>query len=213
MLLNFRIASENLRKVGIMSEVSKHQSERVSVNESSVPLLHVSTDDNCRSLSHNKHISRIQDDVVHIDGRDPVEKVSSQRGDLEALPTLLTVTRRTARIGVRSSGKILLLDPHEVISVEAQGNYVMLRRQTDSHMLRESISVAAEKLKPYGLVRIHRSVLVNKSYIMEILPLRTGDYVLRLKGGKEYTVTRTYKKRIRDFADTWIGLDAFADRI
>ncbi len=42
--------------------------------------------------------------------------------------------------------------------VEAEGNYVLLRRDAASDLLRESISAITEKLKPHGFVRIHRSV-------------------------------------------------------
>jgi hypothetical protein len=68
----------------------------------------------------------------------------------------------------------------------------------------------AEKLKPYGFIRIHRSVLVNGSYVEEIQPWPTGEYGLRVNGGREYTVTRTYKKELRTLAELWIGVDTFA---
>jgi len=41
----------------------------------------------------------------------------------------------------------------------------------------------AEKLKPYGFIRIHRSVTVNISAVEGVQPLPTGEYRLRLKGG------------------------------
>ena len=76
-------------------------------------------------------------------------------------------------------------------------------------MLRESISVMAEKLEPYGFIRIHRSTLVNTSFVEEIQPRSTGEYRLRVKGGKEFTVTRTYKKNLKSLAEFWIGADNF----
>jgi DNA-binding LytR/AlgR family response regulator len=63
----------------------------------------------------------------------------------------------------------------------------------------------AEKLKPYGFVRIARSVVVNTSAVEEIQPLPTGEYRLRVKGGKEYLATRTYKHNLRDLAQLWVG--------
>jgi DNA-binding LytR/AlgR family response regulator len=67
----------------------------------------------------------------------------------------------------------------------------------------------AEKLKAYGCIRIHRSVLVNGSFVEEIQPWPTGEYVLRIKGGKEYTVSRTYKSNLKSLAKFWIGVDTF----
>jgi hypothetical protein len=76
-------------------------------------------------------------------------------------------------------------------------------------LLRDSISVVAEKLEPYGFIRIHRSVLVNASFVEAIKPYSTGEYGLQVKGGKEYTVTRTYKKNLKFLAKFCIGNSFF----
>ncbi|MGA8272720.1 MAG: LytTR family DNA-binding domain-containing protein [Candidatus Sulfotelmatobacter sp.] len=133
---------------------------------------------------------------------------------IEFLPQLKAMAHQSpssfgAKIGIKSNGRILFIDPHDIAVVEAEGNYVLLRRDTGSDLLRESISTIAEKLEPYGFVRIHRSVLVNASFVQEIRPCSTGEYQLRLKGGKEYTVTRTYKKNLKSLADFWIGTGTF----
>ena len=67
----------------------------------------------------------------------------------------------------------------------------------------------AEKLKAYEFLRIHRSVLVNASFVEEIKPYVTGEYGLKVKGGREYTVTRTYKRNLKSLADFWIGGSPF----
>jgi two-component system LytT family response regulator len=129
---------------------------------------------------------------------------------VEAPPRLQdSFPKKPARIGIKTKGRILFLDLGEVAAVHAEGNYVSLKRESGSHTLRESISEIEKKLKPYGFIRIHRSVLVNGSFVEEIQPWATGEYGLRLKGGKEYTVTRTYKKNLRSLAEFWIGTDTF----
>lgn len=118
---------------------------------------------------------------------------------------------RPVRIAIKTKRKILLINPSDVLAVEAKGNYVLLRRRADSCSLREPISSLTEKLKAYGFVRIHRSILVNSSWVEEIHPGPTGEYTLRLAGGKEYTVSRTYKANLKSLAQSWIGTDSFAD--
>jgi two-component system LytT family response regulator len=122
----------------------------------------------------------------------------------------MTSGQRPCRIAIKASGRILFIDPEQVVAVQAAGNYVLLKRETGSYLLRESISVMADILKPYGFVRFHRSVLVNRSMVEEIKPWTTGEYGLRLKDRKEYTVTRTYKKNLRNLAAFWIGTGAFS---
>lgn len=113
--------------------------------------------------------------------------------------------REVPRIAFKAKGSILLLDLTDILAVEAEGNYVLLRHQRNPYLVHESLSSMAEKLKPYGFIRIHRSAIVNISAVEEIQPLPTGEYRLRVKGGKQYLVTRTYKHNLRDLARLWIG--------
>jgi DNA-binding LytR/AlgR family response regulator len=113
--------------------------------------------------------------------------------------------RQSPRVAIKVKGRILFINLGDVVAVQAEGNCVSFQRSSGSYLLRESISAMAEKLEPYGFIRIHRSVLVNASLVEEIKPYATGAYGLRIKGGKEYTVTRTYKKNLKFLAEFWIG--------
>jgi DNA-binding LytR/AlgR family response regulator len=128
---------------------------------------------------------------------------------LDLHPQFEAVLPRRARIAIKAKGKILFLDPDEVAAVEARGNYVLMQRTGGSELLRESMSTVAEKLRAYGFVRIHRSVIVNASFVEEILTLSTGDNILRIKGGKEFAVSRTYRKNLRSLTPLWIGTTTF----
>jgi len=125
---------------------------------------------------------------------------------MRALRQLEVIAKRQApRIAFRAKGSILLLDLADILAVQAEGNYVSLRHRHNPYLVHESLSSMAEKLKPYGFIRIHRSVIVNISAVEEIQPLPTGEYRLRVKDGKEYLVTRTYKRNLRDLAQLWVG--------
>ena len=113
------------------------------------------------------------------------------------------------RVAIKTTGRILFINLGDVVSVQAKGKCVYLQWKASSYLLRESISDVAEKLETHGFIRIHRSVLVNTSFVKEIRPLSTGEYCLRVDGGKEYTVTRTYKKNLKCLAEFWIGTGAF----
>jgi DNA-binding LytR/AlgR family response regulator len=128
---------------------------------------------------------------------------------MELVTSLKAPVPRSAKIAIKIEGRIVFIDPVEVISAEAQGNYVLLVQTARSHLLRGSIADVAEKLLPYGFIRIHRSVLLNASWVTEIQPYSTGEYLVRTRGGKEYTASRTYKKNLRSLAQIWIGSDAF----
>jgi len=112
-------------------------------------------------------------------------------------------------MAVKVNGRICFVRLAEALSVEAEGNYVLIRQESKSYSLRGSISVVGKQLEPFGFIRIHRSVLVNSSFVEEIWACSTGEYRLRMKGGKEYTVTRTYKTNLKSIAELWIGSVAF----
>jgi DNA-binding LytR/AlgR family response regulator len=115
--------------------------------------------------------------------------------------------RRSPRIAIKAKGKIVFMDPAEIIALEADSNCVSLHHASGSYTIRETISTVAEKLSPYGFVRIHRCVLVNTAFIEELRRRVTGGYLLRISGGKEYTITRTYKGNLRFLAESWLGTE------
>jgi len=128
----------------------------------------------------------------------------------ESVPALQARAKpQSLRVAIKVKGRIIFVNLRDVVSIEAKGKYVCLQRTANSYLLRESISAVGEKLETEGFIRIHRSVLVNISFVEEIWPLSTGEYCLRVEGGKEYTVTRTYRGNLKSLAKFWIGTGAF----
>jgi two-component system LytT family response regulator len=129
---------------------------------------------------------------------------------LEVLPLLQgSAGAHSRKIAIKAQGRIIFVDPRKVVSIHAEGNYVLLKKESGSYLLRESISEMGSKLGPYGFIRIHRSVLVNASFVEEIRSFPTGEYGLRIRGGNEYTVGRSYKKNLKSLAEFWFGTDTF----
>jgi len=119
-----------------------------------------------------------------------IEAAADVIGVLQQLEVL--ARRQCLRIAFKAKGRIFFLDLPAIVVVQAAGNYVSIQHHRNPYLLHESPSSIAEKLKPYGFIRIHRSVVVNTSLVDEIEPLPTGEYRLRVNGGKEYMVTRRY---------------------
>jgi len=116
-----------------------------------------------------------------------------------------------SRIAIKANHKILFIDPAEILTLEAQGNHVLLQLLSGpAFLLRQSISAVAEKLLPYGFVRIHRSALVNSAFVEEIRPLTSGESVLRIQGGKELHVSRTFRKNLQSISPLWLGTHGLA---
>jgi DNA-binding LytR/AlgR family response regulator len=116
------------------------------------------------------------------------------------------------RIAIRIKGGTRFVSTHCVLFVRAQGNYVLLQCESGSYTLRDSITAMQKQLEPYGFVRIHRSLLVNRSWVEEIQSYLSGDCGLRMSGGMKLKVTRTYKHNLRSLAELWPGSDPFLDK-
>src|ERR1700747_1826410 len=63
----------------------------------------------------------------------------------EILPHLQTLAKSTPRIAIKSKGRILFIDVAEIVVAEAEGNYVLLRQESGSHLLRGPISVLPDR--------------------------------------------------------------------
>lgn len=112
-----------------------------------------------------------------------------------------------ARIAVKADGRVLFVDPTEVVVAKAQGNYVALVHKFGCYLVRETMATAEQKLTPLGFVRIHRSILVNTTLVKDLRRDNTGTYVLRTTDGREHPVGRAYKDNLKAIARSWLGVE------
>jgi DNA-binding LytR/AlgR family response regulator len=138
--------------------------------------------------------------------------VSRVPGRLETLTEPGFLSSKSFRIAIKTSDRILLIDSSDVIAVEAQGNYVLLHRQSNSLRVRGSISALAKELEPRGFIRIHRSVLLNASFVQEIRQSAAGEFTLCRSGGREYRVSRACRNNLKAMAQVWIGASALSEK-
>jgi hypothetical protein len=92
-----------------------------------------------------------------------------------------------SRVGLKPACQQLRLLPRQIDWVRAAGNYVELRVAARAVVQRASIGTLERELRPYGFVRIHRSMLVRRDRIARVRP---QDVVLHdgthLPVGKRY---------------------------
>ncbi|HKQ98643.1 MAG TPA: LytTR family DNA-binding domain-containing protein [Candidatus Polarisedimenticolia bacterium] len=104
---------------------------------------------------------------------------------------------RPRRLAVKTGGRITFVDPAEVEWIEAEGNYVRLHLAGRSCLVRETLTEMEARLDPARFMRIHRSVIVGIDRIRDLRPWFTGEYVVRLDSGREFTLTRRYRENLR----------------
>lgn len=104
--------------------------------------------------------------------------------------------RDTGRLTLKSGGRTVWLDAGSLDWAEAAGNYVEVRANGRTHLARISLSGLAEQLDEAGIdiARIHRSRLVNRAKVSEIVPSGDGDFVLKMRDGSELRGSRRYRQ-------------------
>ncbi len=105
------------------------------------------------------------------------------------------------RVVIKSVGRVFFLKTDEIDWIEAEGNYVRLHVGGEGHLLRETMNRLETKLNPEKYIRIHRSTIVNVERIKELQPLFSGDYVVILRGGKQLTLSRSYRDKLLHLFD------------
>ena len=101
----------------------------------------------------------------------------------------------SSHIVVKDVGKVRLIDIQDIIWINGAGNYVELHfTQGGTPILhRETMKNIEQQLVPEGFIRIHRSTLVRKQAICELMPTDSGDYKVRLKNDMCLNLSRRYK--------------------
>jgi hypothetical protein len=107
--------------------------------------------------------------------------------------TGLEETRHLASVTVKTRGREIRVDLGRVDWIEAQGNYLALHCNSETHLLRMGLAALESKLDPRRFARIHRRVIVALDRVREIAPLGAGDAALRLSDGTELRLSRTYR--------------------
>jgi two-component system, LytTR family, response regulator len=100
------------------------------------------------------------------------------------------------RIVFKSRGRILFMPVSDLRCISAEENYVRLVTESESHLLRETMSRMEEKLDPEQFLRVHRSYIVNLQFLKEIRTEKHGDMVVILDNGMKVPMSRGYRPRL-----------------
>jgi two-component system LytT family response regulator len=101
-----------------------------------------------------------------------------------------------SRIPVRSEGRVKVVDLADVDWLGAADNYVTIHAGAREYLIRDTIAAIERRLDPAHFVRVHRSTIVRIDRIAELVPDLHGDFRIRLKGGAELALSRTYRARV-----------------
>jgi two-component system LytT family response regulator len=100
------------------------------------------------------------------------------------------------RIVVRDRGRIFFLKAVDIYSIEADGNYVVLRVGDQTYYHREPLSRLLGRIRPGIFVQISRSAALHIDSIESMKVRAKGSFTIRLKNGRKFDSSRHCRDRL-----------------
>ena len=95
----------------------------------------------------------------------------------------------------------MLVDANDILSVSAAGNYVEYQlTEGRNHLVRATLLSQEARLVPLGIVRVHRSRLINLKRVVALQGRPSGDFEIRLDTGEIVAGSRRFKSAVADIA-------------
>ncbi|MBV7536755.1 LytTR family DNA-binding domain-containing protein [Duganella sp. sic0402] len=101
------------------------------------------------------------------------------------------------RILIRDGAKVHVISADKVEYIEAQDDYVQIRSEGKSYLKNQRMSELEEQLDGQQFLRIHRSYIVNISFVDRIEQATKDSHVAVLKDGSRLPISRSGYQKIR----------------
>ncbi len=105
---------------------------------------------------------------------------------------------REEHLLLRHDGEIFVVPQTLIRWIESDGDYLKICAGAKTKLTRMTLLKMLEKLDPAKFVRIHRSMIVNISFVSSMRRmLNSGDYMIELTDGTKLKATRMYAQNLR----------------
>ncbi|MEM6533617.1 MAG: LytTR family DNA-binding domain-containing protein [Myxococcota bacterium] len=104
------------------------------------------------------------------------------------------------RLAFKSGGDFIVLDPTEILWVDADGPVVHIHTRAASRMCDETMSDMERRLRDRGFIRIHRSTLCNVAWVIGLEREGERRHYVRIgdEKGTRLSVSRDRLSELRD---------------
>jgi LytTr DNA-binding domain len=102
-----------------------------------------------------------------------------------------------SQIWLRDGRISVLVDASDIVSVSSAGNYVEYQLTSGrNHLVRATLQSQEARLAALGVVRVHRSRLVNLKRVVALEGRPSGDFEIRLDTGEVIAGSRRFKSAV-----------------
>lgn len=106
--------------------------------------------------------------------------------------------RDTGRLTLKSGARTVFLDAASLDWAEAAGNYVEIHAEGGTQLVRIGLAALEQQLAEAGVpvVRVHRSRLVNRRKVRQVVPTGDGDVLIGMADGTELRGSRRFRSAL-----------------
>ena len=102
------------------------------------------------------------------------------------------------RILIRDQSEVFIIPSEEINYLEAQDDYVAVHTNKETLLKYERISKLEKQLDPRIFCRIHRSYILNITFLEKIEPYSKDSKIAKLKNGKTLPISRSGYTRLME---------------
>ncbi|MCD4690456.1 response regulator transcription factor, partial [bacterium] len=104
------------------------------------------------------------------------------------------------RLPVAKGKRIVLLNPTDVMWIEASDELVFVHTKEDRYLINMTMTELEQRLDARTFFRTHRSSIVNLDHVVEIVPWFGGKYKVVVDDDEktEVVLSRARARRLRD---------------
>ena len=118
---------------------------------------------------------------------------------LRSLLSQIKIQEKPAQSGketfpIKLGNKVTFIKALDVKYITASGYYAEIHTTAKKYLLRESLKNLINDLGPMVFIRVHRSTILNTEFIEELLTSSYGEVDVKMKDGKVFRVSKSYKK-------------------
>jgi two-component system LytT family response regulator len=99
---------------------------------------------------------------------------------------------------VKEGRSTIVVSLHDVHWIDVSGNYVRLHLDKRTHMLKKSLSSLIEQLDGSKFIQIHRTTVINLSYLSKIIEEKKNLLAVKLTDGTNLPLSRRFYRKLKE---------------
>jgi two-component system LytT family response regulator len=156
--------------------------------------------DDARLAATLTHVRELVEQRTAIAERNQlVNLLAELRGSGEILSSAGPDPQAPSWLPIRNGRETVRVPVDSIEWVDAAGDYLCIHASGHTHILRATMREMETLLDPRLFQRVHRSTIVNLTRVKSLRAHMNGEYFLRLEGGQELKLSRTYRDKVEYF--------------